>query len=178
MFFPSFLLAVFLLLSQSIALDTSRGGKESPFRMNKLNMIWKKAQNKMSEQKLGDLRRMLELQDRAEIRWKDLKARGGDEDGEMEAMLRQKFSRVLEQFGLEKHLDTMGDAANEINNNRAGAGMFGDKRLSELWESVQKQGLWLFVLLISLLKDSPSAKIRERNGHKSVMFGCLMIRHP
>ncbi|KAL9978725.1 hypothetical protein ACROYT_G016280 [Oculina patagonica] len=127
-------------MSQSIALDTRMGDKESPFRINKLNMIWKKAQNKMSEQKLSDFRRMLELQDRAELRWKDLKARGGDEDGEMEAMIRHKFSRVLEQFGLEKHLDTMEDTANEINDNKAGTGMFGDRRLSELWESVEKQG--------------------------------------
>ena len=112
-------------------------------------MIWKKAQNKMSEQKLSDFRRLLELQDRAEIRWKELKAKGGDEDGEMEAMIRQKFARIMEQFGLEKHLDATDRGVNEINDNRAGKyGMFGDRRLSELWESVEKQGLCLFVPLI------------------------------
>lgn len=147
------LLVVFLLVSQSIALDTGMGDKESPFRMNKLNMIWKKARNKMSEQKLSDFRRLLELQDRAEIRWKELKAKGGDQDGEMEAMIRQKFARVLEQFGLEKHLDATNDGANEINDNKAGHGMFGDRRLSELWESVQKQGLCLLVSLIRWAKD-------------------------
>lgn len=147
------LLVVFLLVSQSIALDTGMGDKESPFRMNKLNMIWKKAQNKMSEQKLSDFRRLLELQDRAEIRWKELKAKGGDQDGEMEAMIRQKFARVLEQFGLEKHLDATNDGANEINDNKAGHGMFGDRRLSELWESVQKQGLCLLVSLIRWAED-------------------------
>lgn len=94
----------------------------------------------MSEQKLSDFRRLLELQDRAEIRWKDLKAKGGDQDGEMEAMIRQKFARILEQFGLEKHLDATDRGVNEINDNKAGNGMFGDRRLSELWESVEKQG--------------------------------------
>lgn len=107
----------------------------------------------MSEQKLSDFRRLLELQDRAEIRWKDLKAKGGDQDGEMEAMIRQKFARILEQFGLEKHLDATDRGVNEINDNKAGNGMFGDRRLSELWESVEKQGLCLLVLLIRWAKS-------------------------
>ena len=106
----------------------------------------------MSEQKLSDFRRLLELQDRAEIRWKELKAKGGDEDGEMEAMIRQKFARILEQFGLEKHLDPTTVGVNEINDNKAGDGMFGDRRLSELWESVEKQGLCLLVPLTRLAK--------------------------
>ena len=146
------LLVVFLLINQSIALETGIGESDTPFRMNKLNMIWKKAQNKMSEQKLSDFRRLLELQDRAEIRWKELKARGGDEDGEMEAMIRQKFARILEQFGLEKHLDSTDRGVNEINDNKAGNGMFGDRRLSELWESVEKQGLCLLVPLYTPYK--------------------------
>lgn len=157
-------LVVFFLISQSVALDTRSGDKENPFRMNKLNMIWKKAQNKMSEQKLSEFRRMLELQDRAEIRWKDLKAKGGDEDGEMEAMLRQKFSRVLEQFGLEKHLNTAEEGANEINDNKAGAGMFGDRRLSELWESVQTQGMLLLLLLLGFLKRFTYHKDKLKMG--------------
>lgn len=109
----------------------------------------------MSEQKLSDFRRLLELQDRAEIRWKELKVKGGDQDGEMEAMIRQKFARILEQFGLEKHLDTTDNDINEINDNKAGNGMFGDRRLSELWESVEKQGLYLLVPLIRAGKEFP-----------------------
>ena len=114
--------------------------KENPFRMKKLNMIWQQAQNKMSERKLNDFRRLLELQDRAEIRWKELKASGGDEDGEMEAELRRKFTRLLEQFGLDKH--GIGEN-NEIKDNTAGRGIYADKRLDELWESVRKQGTCL-----------------------------------
>ena len=155
------LLVVFLLINQNIALETEIGESETPFRMNKLNMIWKKAQNKMSEQKLSDFRRLLELQDRAEIRWKDLKAKGGDQDGEMEAMIRQKFARILEQFGLEKHLDATDHGVNEINDNKAGNGMFGDRRLSELWESVEKQGLCLLVLLIRWTKGFSLKIIRN-----------------
>ena len=151
MSFLSFLV-VFLLINQSIALETGIGEDDTPFRMNRLNMIWKKAQNKMSEQKLSDFRRLLELQDRAEIRWKELKAKGGDEDGEMEAMIRQKFARIMEQFGLEKHLDATDRDVNEINDNKARNGMFGDRRLSELWESVEKQGLCLLVPLIRWAK--------------------------
>ena len=106
----------------------------------------------MSEQKLSDFRRLLELQDRAEIRWKELKTKGGDQDGEMEAMIRQKFARILEQFGLEKHLDATDRGVNEINDNKAGNGMFGDRRLSELWDSVEKQGLCLLVSLVRWAK--------------------------
>lgn len=138
MIFPVFLFS-FLLIAQSNALTGRARDTNSPFRMNKLNVLWQKAQKKMSEQKLADLRRLLELQDRAEIKWKDLKANGGDEDGEMEATLRRKFYRILEQFGLEKHYDRADDG-NEIRDNTAGRGVFGDKRLSELWESAKKQG--------------------------------------
>lgn len=120
------------------------GDDENPFRIKKLNMIWKKAQNKMSERKLSEFRRFLELQDRAEIRWKELKANGGDEDGEMEAMLRRKFSCLLERFGL----DHLVDDGNEIKDNTAG---HGDKRLNELWESVQKEGLCTLQLLLLLV---------------------------
>ena len=94
----------------------------------------------MSERKLNDFRRLLELQDRAEIRWKELKASGGDEDGEMEAKLRRKFTRLLEQFGLDKH--GTGEN-NEIKDNTAGRGIYADKHLDELWESVRKQGTCL-----------------------------------
>ena len=128
------LFVISLVFSQ---VSTRRDDKENPFRMKKLNMIWQKAQNKMSERKLSDFRRLLELQDRAEIKWKEMKASGGDEDGEMEATLRRKFSRLLEQFGLDKHVSEEG---NVIKDNTAGHGMAADKRLDELWESAQKQG--------------------------------------
>ncbi|XP_029191977.1 alpha-2-macroglobulin receptor-associated protein-like [Acropora millepora] len=128
-FLPLLFVAVVLILGNALKDD-----KEMPFRLRKLNMIWQKAQNKMSEQKLQTFRRLLEMQDKAEIRWKELKTSGGDDDGEMEAMLRLKFSRILEQFGLEDHFK---DEGNEIKDNRAGAGVFSDKRLSELWESAK-----------------------------------------
>ena len=128
-FLPLLFVAVVLILGNALKDD-----KEMPFRLRKLNMIWQKAQNKMSEQKLQTFRRLLEMQDKAEIRWKELKTSGGDDDGEMEAMLRLKFSRILEQFGLEDHVK---DEGNEIKDNRAGAGVFSDKRLSELWESAK-----------------------------------------
>jgi len=176
MIFRSFL-AVFLLINQCIALETGIGESETQFRMNKLNMIWKKAQNKMSEQKLSDFRRLLELQDRAEIRWKELKAKGGDEDGEMEAMIRQKFARILEQFGLEKHLDPTDRGGNEINDNKAGNGMFGDRRLSELWESVEKQGLYLLVSLIRWAKGF-SLKIISNCFRENETKPMENTRHP
>lgn len=131
-------LVVFLVISQSNALNDRMGDKQSPFRMSKLNSLWKKAQNKMSERKLSDLRRMFEMQDRAEMRWKELKANGGDKDGEMEAMIRRKFNLLLEEFGLEKHLDA--GEGDKFVDNVAGHGVFGDKRLNDLWDSVQKQG--------------------------------------
>lgn len=138
-------LVVFLVISQSNALNDRMGDKQSPFRMSKLNSLWKKAQNKMSERKLSDLRRMFEMQDRAEMRWKELKANGGDKDGEMEAMIRRKFNLLLEEFGLEKHLDA--GEGDKFVDNVAGHGVFGDKRLNDLWDSVQKQGQCLFLSL-------------------------------
>ena len=67
-----------------------------------------------------------------------IKATGGDEDGKMEAMLRRKFSRLLERFGL----DHLIDDGNQVKDNKAG---HGDKRLDELWESVQTEGVFAFI---------------------------------
>lgn len=173
----------------SLVLIRSNGRKadeENPFRMAKLNMIWRKAQNKMSQQKLKDFRHVLEMQDRAEIRWKEVKASGGDEDGEMESMLRMKFSRVLQQFHLEDHFD---DKGNDIKDKRAGIegqGVFNDKRLSELWESAQakfspeelndlqtefqhhKDKLKEYKHLVDILKNSES--ISENSIHRHTKF--------
>lgn len=137
--------------------SASKRNEENPFRMNKLNMIWKKAQNKMSERKLNEFRRLLELQDRAEMKWKELKASGADEDGEMEATLRRKFAHILEQFGLDKHISGEG---NEIKDNTAGRGMYSDKRLDELWETVQKQGSCLLAFLLVIWIPLPQT-VRE-----------------
>ena len=105
--------------------------------------MWKKAQNKMSEQKLNEFRRVLEMQDRVEIRWKEIKGKGGDEDGEKEAMIRRKFSQVLERYGFESYLTDDVDKGNEIvDDSAAGHSVFGDKRLSELWEFAQ--GWYIF----------------------------------
>ena len=115
----------------------------------------------MSERKLNDFRRLLELQDRAEIRWKELKASGGDEDGEMEAKLRRKFTRLLEQFGLDKH--GTGEN-NEIKDNTAGRGIYADKHLDELWESVRKQGTCL-----GKISAQPQTLIR-------LNYLCMLVR--
>ena len=151
------------------------GDDENPFRMKKLNLIWRKAQNKMSERKLSDFRRLLEMQDRAEMKWKEVKANGGDETGEREAILRRKFAYILEEFGLEKHLDLVHDQGDEIKDNTAGTGAYGDARLNELWNSVLKQGLCSILQACCCVRKFESFFIQAVSVELPVNYKCTVL---
>ena len=49
--------------------------QESPFRMNKVNLLWEKARLKLAEEKLQKLYSELKVQDKEELTLKRLKVR-------------------------------------------------------------------------------------------------------
>ena len=131
--------AFLLFFAAFIRLSQQSTDEKRPFRSNKINMIWMKAQNKMSAKKLSDLHGLLDVQDQDELSWKQKKADGKDEDGMLETKLRRNLIRILEKFGLAKHSDTV-DKYLKMNEKTASEGKFSDQRLDSLWNAAHKQG--------------------------------------
>jgi len=68
---------------------------DSPFRMQKVNLLWEKARKNLSEGKLQLLYSELKLQDKEEAALKLLKADQGDKDGSVEAQVSLKETLKL-----------------------------------------------------------------------------------
>jgi len=112
---------------------------ESPFRMQKINLVWEKARTHLNlpENKLAKLYSQLKLQDKEELTLKKLKAEGGDKAGLKEADVRQRFNQIMQQYGLIK-TDKFKQNDNEIQKSKH---IFKDKKLQKLWEKAEKSGL-------------------------------------
>ncbi|XP_031552181.1 alpha-2-macroglobulin receptor-associated protein-like [Actinia tenebrosa] len=115
---------------------------DKPFRMHKLNIIWQKVRSKMSTQKLESLKHALTQQDAKELKWKELKAHGGDASGEQEAKLRRNLFQILDKYAfghlVEGH-QKLSEPGVEDNTVRE-EGMFNNKKLHQLWDVAEKQG--------------------------------------
>ncbi|CAG7641546.1 unnamed protein product [Allacma fusca] len=118
---------------------------EKPFRMAKINLVWQKALQKLTETKLRSLYTDLQLQDKEEIQLKRLKAEGGDKEGLKEATLRRKFKGLLNSFGLIEYFEEGATPEKEHksyrnSDNHINKSLFKDKKLNKLWEKAEKGG--------------------------------------
>uniref|UniRef100_A0A2M4BRJ8 Putative alpha 2-macroglobulin receptor-associated protein n=1 Tax=Anopheles marajoara TaxID=58244 RepID=A0A2M4BRJ8_9DIPT len=122
---------------------------QRPFRMAKLNLVWTKAQQRLTEPKLKSLYTELKLHDKEEITYKQLKEK--DKDGLKEAQLRDKLVRIMSTYGLLEHFDDTQDPEKYKHhkaNGGAGAGkdayrnksLFKDKKLNKLWDKAEGAG--------------------------------------
>ncbi|XP_060527178.1 alpha-2-macroglobulin receptor-associated protein [Cylas formicarius] len=122
-----------------------------PFRMAKLNLLWSKAVNRLSEAKLKSLFGELKLHDKEEIAWKHLRAEGKDKDGLKEAELRKKLRRIMGDYDLLDELEAVNDdrklhphkALNEASDKHINKSLFKDKKLNKLWEKAEVSGFSL-----------------------------------
>jgi len=121
-----------------------------PFRMAKLNLLWTKAQVRLTEPKLKSLYSELKLHDKEELTWKKLKAEGKDKDGLIEAKLRSKLVGIMSTYDLLEHFPDVtdpskhkpheplsGKVADKSHMNRS---LFKDKKLNKLWEKAEASG--------------------------------------
>lgn len=121
---------------------------EKPFRMAKLNMLWTKAQHRLTEPKLKSLYSEIKIHDKEEIAWKRIKSEGMDKDGRKEGDLRKKLIGIMSTYGLLEHFDEVtnpeknkdyhpheGKSDKHLNKS-----LFKDKKLNKLWESAEKSG--------------------------------------
>lgn len=78
---------------------------QKPFRMAKLNLVFTKAQARLSEPKLRSLFTELKIHDKEEILWKQLNSEQQDKEGIKAAELRKKLIGIMSTYDLLEHFD-------------------------------------------------------------------------
>ncbi|XP_063371075.1 alpha-2-macroglobulin receptor-associated protein isoform X1 [Cydia amplana] len=120
---------------------------EKPFRMNKLNILWTKAKQRLSEPKLQSLYSDLMIHDKEEVTYKRVKSEGGDKEGWKEAELRRKLTNIMTVYGLREHFDDHSGgkvkdhpAHNSALDDHINRSIFKDKKLNMLWSKAEASG--------------------------------------
>uniref|UniRef100_A0A1B6HYS9 Alpha-2-macroglobulin RAP C-terminal domain-containing protein n=1 Tax=Homalodisca liturata TaxID=320908 RepID=A0A1B6HYS9_9HEMI len=121
---------------------------DRPFRMAKLNMLWTKAQVRLTEPKLKSLFSELKIHDKEEITFKRLKNEGSDKEGLKEAELRKKLIGIMSTYGLLEHFEEVNDPAkykhhkpmSGSSDSHLNKSLFKDKKLNKLWEKAEHSG--------------------------------------
>lgn len=120
---------------------------QKPFRMSKVNLLWAKAQHRLTEAKLKSLFGELKIHDKEEIAWKKMKADGLDKDGSQEAIMRKRLIGIMSTYGLLEHFEEVNTdkqgqhkAYNEASDDYINKSLFKDKKLNKLWEKAEKAG--------------------------------------
>lgn len=120
---------------------------EKPFRMNKLNLVWSKAQHRLTEPKLKSLYSDLMIQDKEELTLKRLMSDGGDKEGLKEAEIRRKLTNIMSAYGLREHFDENAPprpkdypAFNSALDDHINKSLFKDKKLNMLWAKAETSG--------------------------------------
>lgn len=121
---------------------------QKPFRMAKLNLLWTKAQVRLTEPKLKSLFSDLKIHDKEELTHKRLKSEGSDKDGMKEATIRKKLIGIMSTYGLLEHFETVQDqtkhkeheAFNGAVDDHINRSLFKDKKLSKLWAKAETSG--------------------------------------
>ncbi|EDV42156.1 uncharacterized protein Dana_GF17843 [Drosophila ananassae] len=119
---------------------------QRPFRIAKLNLVWAKAQNRLTEPKLKSLYMELKIHDKEEISWKQLKQK--DKNGLKEDELRRKLIGIMSTYDLLEHFEETQNTeklkpykkfhdSDERHKNKS---LFKDKKLNRLWEKAEISG--------------------------------------
>ncbi|CAH0674126.1 unnamed protein product [Spodoptera exigua] len=126
---------------------------EKPFRMNKLNLLWTKARQRLTEPKLKSLYSDLMIQDKEELIYKRVKSEGGDKEGLKEAELRRKLTNIMSSYGLLHHFEPGAakekdhPAYNSAMDDYINKSIFKDKKLNYLWTKAEASGFTMEELL-------------------------------
>ncbi|KAH8243138.1 hypothetical protein KR032_004742 [Drosophila birchii] len=121
---------------------------QRPFRMAKLNLVWAKAQNRLTEPKLKSLYMELKIHDKEEIAWKQLNSQHKDKDGLKEDELRRKLIGIMSSYDLLEHFDETQDSEklkpfkkfHDPEERHKNKSLFKDKKLNRLWEKAEISG--------------------------------------
>ncbi|XP_017057389.1 alpha-2-macroglobulin receptor-associated protein [Drosophila ficusphila] len=121
---------------------------QRPFRMAKLNLVWAKAQNRLTEPKLKSLYMELKIQDKEEIAWKQLNSQHKDKDGLKDDELRRKLIGIMSSYDLLEHFDDTQNSEklkpykkfHDAEDRHRNKSLFKDKKLNRLWEKAEISG--------------------------------------
>ncbi|KAJ2947603.1 hypothetical protein O0L34_g17400 [Tuta absoluta] len=119
---------------------------DKPFRMNKLNILWTKAQQRLTIPKLKSLYSDLKIHDKEELTLKRVKSEGGDKEGLKEADLRRKLTQIMANYGLREHFEDNKirhkehEAFNSATDDHINKSLFKDKKLNQLWAKAESSG--------------------------------------
>ncbi|XP_068606728.1 alpha-2-macroglobulin receptor-associated protein isoform X2 [Brachionichthys hirsutus] len=134
-------------------------GQTMEFRISKLNQVWDKA-------KRAELHSDLKMQEKDELRWKNLKVGGLDDGGETEAQLRRGFNVILAKYGMDGKRDTRPLETNDLKDHATKEGdAFDDPRLDKLWNKAESSGKFSSEELLNLRREFQhhKDKIHEYN---------------
>lgn len=101
----AFKLIIIIITITAIKTVSLEAQEESPFKINKLNLIWTKAQHSFGPGKLKDLRNDLTKHEFDELTLKKMKAHNQDKDGLFEAAVRKKLLSTMSKYSLERYYD-------------------------------------------------------------------------
>ncbi|XP_015176495.1 PREDICTED: alpha-2-macroglobulin receptor-associated protein [Polistes dominula] len=120
---------------------------DRPFRMSKLNVLWVKAKNRLTDTKLQSLFSDLKMHDKEELAYKHYKADGMDPDGSEEIRLRKKLIGIMSTYGLLEYFFETEDPmllkrykAFNDGSNYVAKDVFKDSRLNKLWAKAELAG--------------------------------------
>lgn len=135
------------VLGLAFMLADSASAKDEPFKVNKLNLIWTKAQHSLGQNKLKDLRDDLLNHELDELKLKKMKAHQQDKDGLVEATVKRKLQSIMKKYALERYYDDIHQSASnkpkEFNRKLEGpveVATFRDSKLDKLWKKAEKAG--------------------------------------
>ncbi|XP_020297143.1 alpha-2-macroglobulin receptor-associated protein [Pseudomyrmex gracilis] len=120
---------------------------DKPFRMAKLNVVWAKAKNRLTDIKLQSIFSDLKIHDKEEIAYKHYKSDGKDSEGLEEARLRKKLIGIMSTYDLLEHFAETEDPKllkqhKPLNDgsNYVAKDIFQDTRLNKLWAKAEMAG--------------------------------------
>lgn len=105
--------------------------------MQKTNLLWEKAQKRLSGAKLADLYVDLKVQDKYEFALKKLRVDGMDKEGQQEAQVNAAFKEIVEKYGLE---DFYAIDENNLPEDDKKQVHFKDKKLQSMWKRAEEAG--------------------------------------
>jgi len=122
--------------------------EDRPFRSQKVNLVWGKAQKNLPETELENLFIDLKIHDKLEMETKKKRSGKMDEDGSIQASTRQKLIEVLKQYGLHDYFDPDAKDNNKENevvkdpnlSKRSGMEEIMDSKTKKLWQKAQLSG--------------------------------------
>ncbi|XP_005094211.1 alpha-2-macroglobulin receptor-associated protein [Aplysia californica] len=127
--------------------DTFTAGMEydpSPFRMQKVNLLWNKAKKRVSGQDLADLYADLKVHDKYEANLKKVRSENKDEDGTIEEKVLTNYKRIMTRY-LPDSLPAESRETNEIPlyddfYEPEKEVFFQDSKLQNMWVRAQQAG--------------------------------------